>query len=97
MSDYTAWNSEGLTQGAADLRLAYRGIRDSLNDLEKALEAKLGEWSGEAREAYTDAKRQWNEGANGLNDILDNLNLAVENIHSNYSATERANQGIFSN
>lgn len=95
MNDYTAWNGEALTQGAADMRLAYRGIRDSLDDLEKALEAKLGQWDGDARAAYTEAKQQWNEGANGLNEILDRLNLAVENIHGNYSGAERANQGIF--
>lgn len=95
MSDFTAWNGEALTQGAADLRLAYRGIRDELNDLQTALEAKLEQWDGDARSAYQDAKQQWNEGANGLNDILDRLNLAVDNIHNNYSGAERANQGIF--
>ena len=95
MTEFTQWDSGSLSQGAADLRLAYRGIEDELNDLEKALEAKLDLWEGDAKQAYWDAKAQWEQGTRELNNILERLGVAVTDIESNYSATERANQGIF--
>lgn len=95
MNDFTKWDSGGLTQGAADLRNAYRAIKDELDDLESTLEAKLEYWEGDARSAYSDAKSDWNKATDELNDILERLGLAVNNINDNYTATERSNSGIF--
>ncbi|MEQ4206454.1 WXG100 family type VII secretion target [Actinopolymorpha sp. B17G11] len=95
MSDFTRFDPAALDQLQANLRLAYRGIQDETNDLEKALEAKLANWHGGARDAYTDAKAQWEKAISELNDVLGQLGAAVENIKVNYSETERSNQTIF--
>ncbi|REF36562.1 WXG100 family type VII secretion target [Thermasporomyces composti] len=95
MTDFTRWNAEALDQLQANLRLAYRGVEDETNDLERELEQKLAEWSGEAREAYWQAKAQWEKAIGELNDVLAQLGAAVENIRTNYTATERANTTLF--
>ena len=96
MSDFTRWDPAALDQLQANLRLAYRGVEDETNDLEKSLEAKLGEWDGEAKQAYWDAKAQWERAISELNDVLSQLGVAVENIKTNYTDTERSNTTIFS-
>ena len=95
MSDFTKWDPAQLDQLQANLRLAYRGIEDETNDLEKALEAKLAQWEGSAKEAYWDAKAQWEKAISELNQVLGQLGAAVENIKSNYTETERSNSTIF--
>ena len=90
----TAWSAQALDELEANLRLAYRGVEDETNDLEKYIEGKLQDWTGDAREAYTDAKRQWEQAIRELNGVLDNLGVAVKNIHENYSSTERSNATI---
>jgi WXG100 family type VII secretion target len=95
MTDFTRWNAEALDQLQANLRLAYRGVEDETNDLEKALEDKLSEWNGEAKEAYWQAKAQWEKAIGELNQVLGQLGAAVENIKTNYTETERSNTTIF--
>lgn len=95
MSDTTTYDSAALQQLAADLRLAYRGISDELDDLEKSLESKLAMWDGEARGAYTDAKRQWDQKTVELNTILQQIGAAVENTNENYTRTEKDNTSMF--
>ena len=95
MSDLTRWNSQALLDLQSNLRLAYRGVEDETNDLEKSLEAKLQEWDGDAKTAYWDAKAQWEKAIRELNGVLDQLHAAVQNVHDNYTATERSNTTIF--
>lgn len=95
MSDYTAWNGSSMTQAEADLRLAYRGIKDELEDLEREVEKHLQQWTGTARESYTSAKSDWHTATDELNHILGTLGVAVRDIHDNYSQAERDNQTIF--
>lgn len=95
MSDYTRWDSGGMSQAEADLRLAYRGIAGELEDLEREVEKHLDRWTGTARDAYTTAKSEWHKGTDELNTILGTLGVAVRDIHENYTKAERDNQTIF--
>ena len=94
-SDYTAYNAAAMTQAVADFRSAYRMTKDELDDLEKAVETKLSDWTGDARGAYTTAKAQWDRDAAELNDVLEQLGASVENVHQNYNQAERDGVGIF--
>jgi WXG100 family type VII secretion target len=93
--DYTRWSAGSMSQGVADMRMAYRATEDELNDLESALEGKLQEWEGGAREAYWVAKREWEEATRDLNAVLEQLGAGVENVHQNYDQAERDGVGIF--
>ena len=95
MSDFTRWDPASLDTLQANLRLAYRGVQDETDDLEKTLEGKLADWDGDARAAYTDAKAQWDKACRELNDVLGQLGAAVENIKQNYTDTERSNTTVF--
>lgn len=94
-SDYTAYNSAAMTQAVADFRSAYRMLQDELDDLEQAVEGKLQMWTGDARGAYTAAKKKWDEEAAALNGILSELGASVDNVHTNYNQAERDGVGIF--
>jgi 6 kDa early secretory antigenic target len=95
MSDSTTWSAAAMTQAVADFRSAYRMTEDELNDLESAVENRLQEWTGDAKEAYGVAKREWEKTTRELNAILEQLGAAVENVHGNYNQAERDGVGIF--
>ncbi|MEV4254022.1 WXG100 family type VII secretion target [Spirillospora sp. NPDC049652] len=96
MSDsYTKANFGTMQQAQADFSLTYRALVDELQDLEKELEKHLQQWEGDAVQAYWDAKRQWDAAAQHIGTVLNQLGVVIGEAHSNYSAAERKNQGIW--
>ncbi|REE96581.1 WXG100 family type VII secretion target [Thermomonospora umbrina] len=95
MTDYTKVNFGGMQQAQADFTLAYRALVDELDDLEKTLEAQLSQWEGDAVTAYWEAKAKWDAAAAQIGNVLAQLGTVIGEAHSNYSAAERANQGLW--
>ncbi|TDD83281.1 WXG100 family type VII secretion target [Actinomadura rubrisoli] len=96
MSDsYTKANFGTMQQAQADFTLAYRALVDELDDLEKELEKHLAQWEGSAQGAYWEAKAQWDAAAAHIGKVLNQLGVVIGEAHSNYSAAERRNQGIW--
>lgn len=92
---YTQWSAEVLEQLAGDLDKAHKTIVAEFDDMETRLESNLADWQGEARMAYQDAKRQWNQKQEEMNDILHKFQQAVRQIHQQYGDTESRNQSMW--
>jgi WXG100 family type VII secretion target len=95
MTEFTSWDSQTMDELEANLRLAYRGVEDETNDLEKAIENKTQDWTGEAREAYWQKKAEWEAAIRELNSILERMGAGVKDIHENFTSTERSNATMF--
>jgi 6 kDa early secretory antigenic target len=94
--DYTRANFGGIETGQSDFMLAFKGLQDTLDDLEKDLESKLAQWEGDARGEYQRAKAQWNQAAQDMAMVLNSLGGVIGEAHQNYSGAERAGQSIWS-
>lgn len=94
--DYTRVNFGGMSAGHQDFMLAYRGLQDTLEDLERELESKLSMWEGAAQGEYHRAKAQWNQAAQDMAMVLNSLGGAIATGHENYSGAERTGQSIWS-
>ncbi|GAA3969261.1 hypothetical protein GCM10023085_59500 [Actinomadura viridis] len=92
---YQRANMPALQQAQADFTLAYRALTDELDDLEKNLESKLSRWEGNAVEAYWIHKREWDKAAQHIGTVLNQLGMVIGDAHTNYTAAERRNQGIW--
>lgn len=53
------------------LRAASAGIREELQELDARLAALEGGWQGEAREAYSAARANWEEQMQAMQTLLD--------------------------
>ncbi|HEY8456260.1 MAG TPA: WXG100 family type VII secretion target [Actinopolymorphaceae bacterium] len=95
MSDYTQWDSASLQNLYANLKSAHAAVEQETQDLEQTLEAKLGEWTGDAREAYRQAKATWDKSVDDMNQVLLQLGNAIQQVEESYVGTERANQSLF--
>ncbi|HIT74857.1 MAG TPA: WXG100 family type VII secretion target [Candidatus Avipropionibacterium avicola] len=92
MSDYTTVNAGAMQQGIGDLQTAYTGTSTTLDNLEQQLNVSLGQWDGDAREAYAIAKSKWDQAANHMAQVIQKMTSTLGQISENYDGTERANQ-----
>ncbi|SDT10192.1 WXG100 family type VII secretion target [Actinoplanes derwentensis] len=71
-------------------------IDTTLSNMETNVETRLAEWTGSARDEYTLAKKAWDKAALDMATHLNTARTALQNIASNYAATEIRNQQNFS-
>ncbi|MDP0400007.1 WXG100 family type VII secretion target [Tsukamurella strandjordii] len=56
--------------------------------LDDVVEALAEKWSGEAWEAYTRAHAEWRQGAQSIQDALEDIRTATKNSHSAYTGLQ---------
>ncbi|NLE97630.1 MAG: WXG100 family type VII secretion target [Propionibacterium sp.] len=91
MSDSTVYTQSGLQDGIASLRKAHRELTELLEALKGELNASLGAWEDNARHAYQEVQRQWDQSAARQSEIIERMPLLLGNIADGYDTTERAN------
>ena len=80
-----------LDQAAADINTGAGNLDSCLSDLEQT----LNQLEGQAQEAYQAAQRKWNEGLNGLKDVLRKTSTAVDSARTNYQQTDQSSAARF--
>ena len=70
-------------------------MQNCLDDLENTLNQLRSSWEGKTQEAYDTAQRQWNQGLEGLKDVLTRTSNAVDSARSNYQQTDQSNAARF--
>ena len=81
---------ESLQAGEQGIRNNYAKLTATLEQLESDLQPMVSSWSGAAQEAYLVCKKQWDEAALALSQVLNNIGQAVGQAHANYTAAETA-------
>ncbi|RSX47174.1 WXG100 family type VII secretion target [Bifidobacterium castoris] len=82
---------------AQDIMTDSRGIDAKFEELEGQVRTLIGQWDGEAREAYYDAQRKWNARLQEMNQILAKISNATTQIAQQYVDTDNRAAGFFGN
>ncbi|SDD17053.1 WXG100 family type VII secretion target [Auraticoccus monumenti] len=93
MSDYTSVNSAAMAEGISDLTNAHKQLSDHLDTLEGQLGGSLAQWDGAARQAYAQAKAEWDAAATHMSDVITKMSSTMGQISENYDTNERQIQG----
>jgi len=93
--DETSVSFEGLQSGGEGIMGVYRALVGTLENLESQLGPMVNTWSGDARNAYFQQKKQWDEAAQALGTILQQIGQAVHGAHDNYRAAEKSNLSLW--
>ena len=88
-------NYGALDGAAADIKTGANNLQNCLDDLENTLNQLRSSWEGKTQEAYDTAQRQWNQGLEGLKDVLTRTSNAVDSARSNYQQTDQASAARF--
>ncbi len=82
-------NFNDLQQAAIDIRAAVSSLQTDLDELEKAGGSLQENWSGEAKQAYAERQATWQAASASLQNILQDIQRAVEHSKDDYLATEK--------
>ncbi|MVA74813.1 WXG100 family type VII secretion target [Auraticoccus sp. F435] len=93
MSDYTSVNSAAMAEGISDLTNAHKQLSDHLDTLESQLSGSLAQWDGAARQAYTQAKAEWDAAAAHMASVIQKMQTTMGQISENYDANEKQIEG----
>lgn len=95
MSGILKVSHAALDDAAGGLRSAAAGIDSTLTELEQRLQARSGEWTGSASEAFTSARLQWDAAMRDMKEVLHAIGVAVSSANDDYRAAEAANARRF--
>ncbi|GAA2022885.1 MULTISPECIES: WXG100 family type VII secretion target [Nocardioides] len=88
-------NHAGLDTGAQDLATGVKNIENRLQQLEDELSELKGAWVGNARLAYDDAKRKWDQAILEMKDLLARTSNAVATANTEYREADKRGAGLF--
>jgi 6 kDa early secretory antigenic target len=81
---------ESLQSGEQGIRNNYAKLTATLEQLESDLQPMISTWTGSAQESYLACKKQWDDAAMALSQVLSSIGQAVGQAHENYTAAENA-------
>jgi 6 kDa early secretory antigenic target len=87
---------ESLASGQEGIRNNYAKLTATIEQLESDLQPMINSWSGAAQESYLTCKKQWDDAAVALSQVLNNIGTAVGQAHENYTAAENAARNTWS-
>ena len=79
---------EALQAGQQGINKTYQSLVATLDQLESDLQPMINTWDGEAQQSYLQSKKQWDEAAAALSQVLSNISTAVGQAHDNYRSAE---------
>ena len=77
----------------AKVMTTMKTVNGELEQLRQMLNPMVATWTGEASTHYQAAKKQWDESAAHLNQILGQIGGALEQANTGYQQVEKANAG----
>jgi WXG100 family type VII secretion target len=88
MSEYTRVNFGALSTGQADFLAVYNALKGTLEDLDAELKGSLSQWEDSAKDAYHQAKAQWDQAAHHMAQTMNALGKVIGVAHKNYRDAE---------
>lgn len=89
MGDIT-YNHAAIQEIATDATSTSARFTAMLDDLTRELKPLHEDWTAQAAEAYTAAREQWNQAANDLSHILNQLGNAVHQGNEDMHETDKS-------
>jgi WXG100 family type VII secretion target len=86
---------ETLAGAQSDLAVAYEAAYNTIQELERRLNAGLAQWTGTARETYAEVQLEWSKAFAHMAQVLNQAGVHLGNANDTYQAVERQNTSIW--
>ena len=86
---------ETLGEAQGDLAAAFAATQATIEELKYKLAGGLSLWTGTARDAYDQAKNDWDTAFTHMNAVLNKANIHLGNVNDWYQHAERQNASIW--
>ncbi|WP_067711899.1 WXG100 family type VII secretion target [Nocardia yamanashiensis] len=92
--NFESFGAKGVADSMAD---AVNAIKTTINSVTEAAAAAKGGWQGQAHTAFASAAIAWEDEADRLKGILDNITQMVGEGNTKYSTMDSDNKDYFDN
>ncbi|MFC9973762.1 WXG100 family type VII secretion target [Spirillospora sp. NPDC050679] len=93
---YSSMDFGAMQQAFATFQQKYSQMTSELDDLEKSVENKLAQWEDDAKNAYFDAKRQWEASAADIGRVMQQLGAVINSSSETGQGTVKSNVNLIS-
>jgi WXG100 family type VII secretion target len=93
---FSSMDFGAMQQAYAAFQQKYNAMQTELDDLAREVEGKLAQWEDGARDAYFEAKRQWEASAADIGRVMNQLGAVINSSSETGQGTVRSNVGIIS-
>jgi len=80
-----------LENARGSIQTTWSNITRELDDLKRYLQPMVQTWSGEASTAYQAQQAKWDQSAADLNQVLNQIGVALGTSNENFQSAERTN------
>ena len=80
-----------LENARGSIQTNWSNITRELDDLKRYLQPMVQTWSGEASTAYQAQQAKWDQSAADLNQVLNQIGVALGTSNENFQSAERTN------
>lgn len=84
-----------IANGQQAVATTSRNVDSQLSDLKQFVQRLVSSWTGEAAEQYQVKQAQWDQAAADLNQVLNQIGVALGTANENYQGAEKANTSRF--
>ena len=84
-----------LENARGSIQTTWSNISRELEDLKRYLQPMVETWSGDASTAYQAQQAKWDRSANDLNQVLNQIGVALGTSNENFQAAENANKARY--
>lgn len=84
-----------LENARGSIQTTWANISRELEDLRRFLQPLVETWSGEASAAYQVQQAKWDRSAADLNQVLNQIGVALGTSNENFQAAEHANRSRY--
>jgi WXG100 family type VII secretion target len=84
-----------LENGRNSIQTTWTNISRELEDLKRYLQPMVETWTGEASTAYQAQQAKWDRSATDLNQVLNQIGVALGTSNENFQAAETANRNRY--
>jgi early secretory antigenic target protein ESAT-6 len=85
-----------LESARSAIQTTWANISREMDDLKRYLQPMVETWTGEAASAYQAHQAKWDRSAADLNQVLNQIGVALGTSNENYQAGEAANKARWS-
>lgn len=84
-----------VTELASQIRSGATGIQSQLDDLDSEVSKLRESWSGDAQDSYNTAHAEWTKSLQSMNELLQRIAAATEEISQGYVSSDNSSAGRF--
>ncbi|MFB6892590.1 WXG100 family type VII secretion target [Kitasatospora sp. NPDC056327] len=95
MAEHILVNFETIKNASSEVRRTAQTVKHQLDELRSGVTKIAGSWEGAAQQGYQAHQTKWDDRANHLQQVLEQIAKSLDNAAESYRSTENRNATLW--